>query len=1247
MNKLLKFTSTCAVLLFLTNCTNQSKHGIYINEFSASNSNGLVDTFSFKHVDWIELYNGYDTAISLNGYHLSEDINDTTKWTFPEGTLIKPNDYLIIYTDNKDTLLHSNFKLSRSGGTIVLFSKSNQIESSINYPEQKSNVSYGREYDGSDNWLFYDLPSPHSTNNEQLGITSLTTSNQLIYSLDPGFYNSDQTLTLSQDDGAEIRYTLNGDIPTRNSMHYDKPIKITQTTVVRAISIEKNKLVSSPLTKTYFMNVDKNMPVISVVSDSTSLFDTHTGVYSNSMRGIPRYGNLEFLEDEKEVINQEIDLKISGNIAREFEQKAMVIEANKRYGSEKINYQFFSNKRVYSYSRILLRGGGHPDKYETMFRDGLGQRLTDDHFIMEHSGYRPAILYLNGKYWGIYNIREKVNEDFLVDNLDLDHKKYSMLQDAWAKERNGKKKEYQKAKYYLKTCEKTSANYQKVKNLFDIDNFINYTISEVYASNIDWPNWNLKFWKEDKENAKWRWILIDLDFGYGSGTKVDFDMIEFITSKVKTKNTNPPQATSIFRNLFAFKEFKEEFLQRLAISLNEVYSEKRVVKFTNKFKKMREAEIPNHIERWKEFSYASPWKNTFKVPQTKENWYKKVRQIKKFAKTRPEHVRNHAIKKFSLEGMVKIKTKTSNGKIAINTIPILQDTLTGLYFKKIPIKLEAIPNMDSKFLYWIINNIKVYSKRHTFTANQNGKIEAVFEKNNRTQLPTIITKNTTLKLSDSPYIANKDVTVNKDAILTIEPGVKILFSEHKSIIIKGGLVCNGTKENPIELMPNTRIKVTEWGAILLDNTSSRVVLNHVNLISGSWYGNRLKSKATITSINSDVTLDFVNIKSSFFPFYSENGNIHIKNSEIFSSKTCDFINIKYAKSAIVENCTIHGNDYPDTDAIDFDQINNGIIRNNFISGFTGYNSDAIDIGEASSEILIEGNKIFNMTDKGISIGQGSSATIKNNFIYGCAMGIGIKDEGSLAIIDKNTFYGNKYGVATFEKNENAGGGTAHIQNCIFSENRKFAILSDSLSTVTIKNSICDAEILIGEQNIHGEVQFEDTETFNFNLKSTSPIAQLKSQIGASVELPNNATPDITFTEINYSKAGQNGFVDWIEIKNNTNKGINLTGWSITNDNHNKYIFPQNFILKSNTQIIITSHEAKYVWWNGISNDYRLGLPKKMATKGNSLRLYNESMNLVDQVHVKQLEIWPSYFRKKGIKLKKEKNTWKLESFSRQ
>ena len=1199
-------------IVLLSGCgegTREAEPGIYINEFLASNSNVLAEPLNNKQSDWIELYNAHDSVWDVSGYYLTDKATDTTKYALPTGTLIPAKGYLLVWADGVDSVLHTNFKLSRDGGGIALFSPEKKLLDQLIYGNQTFDVSRGRKWDGVDSWVYFDEPSPRSSNNAAVGEESLIFSDSPEFSQPAGFYPKHQKIELSAQMG-EIRYTLDGSRPTRNSPVYTSPLKIWLTTVVRAVCIEKGKLASQPITQTYFIKVNKEIPVISLVADSMALWDSATGIYANSLRGIDRLGNIEFFEKDSSVINQMVDVSLSGNVARFHGQKAFLVEAVAKYGKPTFEYQVFPNKRVYSFESILLRAGGHPDKYETMIRDGMGSYLTEAHTNLDHAAYRPAVVYLNGKYWGVYNIREKTNAGFLASNHQLDKDQFDMLQDFWGKVKQGNRDHYAVNKKFLIECEKTEENYARIAAAFDLDNFIDYFICEIYAANVDWPAWNIKYWREKNEGAKWKWILVDLDYAFDMGVRADYSMIDFVTSPVKTKATNVPGATVVLRKLLEFPAFRDAFIQRMAVSLNLMYAPDRVLGIIQEFKEEKASEMPKYLKRWKGSVYDSKW-GKLTLPGTVEKWNEKMDRLTQFVSARPDFIRKNMVDHFHLTGMASLTTKSAGGQIEINTLMVEEGECTGTYFKDVPMKLVPISAPGHAFVHWLIDGKVDTTRALEYIPRAEATIEAVFVKNSHTQLPCLIAGNMTLSAAKSPYFATCDVVVEKGATLTVEEGVQIFMEKHRSLLVYGGLKCNGTAEAPITIQPNPTTQAAQWGGLCLDHPTGKVELNHVNLLKGSWYEDRFKYKATLTAYHADVALDHVTVESAFFPFYSEYGKVYIGHSQLFSSKTCDFINVKYATEALVEGCELAGNTSPDTDGIDFDQIEKGTIRNNTIYGFFGSNSDAIDIGEGSSDILIEGNRIYNITDKGVSIGQGGSALIRNNLFSGCNMGVGIKDQNSTAHIESNTFYGNTYGVAVFEKNENAGAGSAVIQYCVFAKSAKTSILAEPSKNVEISHCLSSQNRFLGYGNVKIDPRFEAPLNYQFKLLPDSYAWEMSPNMGTEVSLPRRAsTLEILFLgkKVHHQK-GKAALCE-IELKNASAEDIDLSRWTLLNESHHRFAFPIGLVLKKGETLFLTNNMFRLVKKKPEITLVRDGINSKLLMKGKQLRLYDEKMNLI-------------------------------------
>ncbi|MBU1707237.1 lamin tail domain-containing protein [bacterium] len=138
---------------------------LYINEFMADNDATIADPQG-DYDDWIEIYNSGDIAINLGGLYLTDDLSSPDQWTFPD-TILEAGGFLLIWADDDegDEGLHTNFKLGASGEQIGLYDidRATPIDT-LTFGEQTVDVSYGRENDGASVWIFFDNPTPGSSN---------------------------------------------------------------------------------------------------------------------------------------------------------------------------------------------------------------------------------------------------------------------------------------------------------------------------------------------------------------------------------------------------------------------------------------------------------------------------------------------------------------------------------------------------------------------------------------------------------------------------------------------------------------------------------------------------------------------------------------------------------------------------------------------------------------------------------------------------------------------------------------------------------------------------------------------------------------------------------------------------------------------------------------------------------------------------------------------------------------------------
>ena len=1220
---------------------------IVLNEFLASNTQTNFDPQFTEYADWIELYNTGQDPVNLIGYYLTDDLAFPTKWRINFDVWIAPGGYRLFWANGKGFGNYTNFSLSSDMEEIGLVDMSGFLIDSISYPPQNADISYGRSPDNLEEWGFFYHPTP-SSGNDQTFLPELFFAESPSFSIQGGIYQNPGEVNISAiSPNAIIRYTLDGTIPGENSNLYNEPISMTDTvTIVRARVFESGFAPGNIISHTYICNRTFDLPVVCVTTDPDNLWNDTIGIYCFGTNGIlghdgfvanywhtnwERPANVEIYESNGEqVINQIAGIALNG-AKRNMGQKSLRLFARNKYGINKFNYRFFQDRENSSFSSLILRNGGYPDFSSSMIRDGLGQSLTIDKMKLDYQSYRQAVLYLNGVYWGIYNIREKQNEDYLAANDGVDPNNINLLEGENGFPIEGSNEDYILIRDFIDSNDiNTTENYSYVESKVDIDNYIDYQTTEIYLGNYDWPMINIKFWEKNNNNGKWKWILFDIDACFGLWGTYYKSFINHATATEGTGWPNPPNSTLFFRNMLNANKFRDRFVQRYAAHINTTFAPERINFYADSLKSNIASEIPEHINRWKDnvcidgtcVQTISEWEETFNV-------------IQEFANNRPGSTRENFMNKFNISGVYELSTEAMNGHIEINNVPMPSGIFTGIYFKSVPIQLTAIPDLGYKFAGWSGASIST-SPEIELTLSNTKHIKAWFELSDNTVLPEFFTIDDTLYTVLSPYMGMGDININAGVSVYIEPDVEILMPESCCINVYGQLIVNGTENDPVAIKANKEVGTNKWGALCFYNSTDSCLINNL-LISDASIG-RIDTLqiGAISSFNSKLFISGTNIDNSSQPFYAEFGEIQIINSFFRSNKTCDLINIKYADFALVEHCNLRGNEAPDTDAIDYDHISEGIIRNNIIYGFFGFNSDGIDIGEQAQDILIENNQIFNCNDKGISVGQASSAIIRRNVIFNCNLGVGVKDSLAFAYIDQNTFYNNNYAIACFEKNYNSGGGSALVKNSILANSKKHSYLKDEKSQLEISYSLSNTDLLSGTSNLFLDPLFVDTLIMNFELQNSSPCINSGDPLSPHDPDGSNAdmgayfsfvspieTNRIVINEINYHSDSLIDSGDWVELYNNSSTDIDLSGWILMDGkDDNRYNLPYGIMLKTNGYLVICNDKMKFCNVNHEVVNFVGNIPFLFDNNGEPIRLFDAEMNLIDLVEFDDKNPWP-------------------------
>lgn len=501
--------------------------------------------------------------------------------------------------------------------------------------------------------------------------------------------------------GAAVYYTTDGSRPTVNSTRYTAPINIKKTTVLKAIAVLKGEK-SRVFSNTYFLNEpETSIPVVSLSLASSVLFDPESGLFMKgdnasdaswmqpganfwSRREVT--ANFEYFEaDGKLVLQDQVGMRLFGGMSRLFPQKSLALVARSRYGDNRLRYPFFGKNGLKKFKYLVLRNSGS-DFGKTHFRDALMTHLVKD-WDLDVQDYQPAHVYINGKYWGILNIREKINRYYIASHFNVDADSVDLIEHRFTR-RFGSTKHYQRLLNYLeKNSLATDEKFAYVASQMEVNNFLDYQVAQIYFDNQD-AGGNIKFWRPQTPTGRWRWLLYDTDWGFGLNDPKAYrnNSLEFHTEPHGPNWPNPPWSTLILRKLLENKAFRNQFINRMADRLNDDFATEKVLADIERFYEKLKPEMPRHLQRWK---------------LREKTWLAEVNVLRRFAKERPQYMRQFLMKKFNTGELRNVSLGIAHGgKVFLNETIDFRDTFSGQYFEKVPIRLRAVPDLGYRFVGW-------------------------------------------------------------------------------------------------------------------------------------------------------------------------------------------------------------------------------------------------------------------------------------------------------------------------------------------------------------------------------------------------------------------------------------------------------------------------------------------------------------------------------------------------------------------
>lgn len=536
--------------------------------------------------------------------------------------------------------------------------------------------------------------------------------------------------------GQSIYFTTNGAWPDTNATLYTAPFTSDSTFVLRALIWENGVPQGEVLHRTYLLNTTHTFPVVSLIFNPADFFGLQTGIYTNFTQDIEAPAWFEFFDNNPDTlaVAQPVRVEIQGGASAYQAQKSLQI---KPLSGEWIEWPVFSSRPFYRYKRLVLRNSGQ-DWMVTQFRDAFATSLVDDISDfdamlqkpdLDLQAWRPAVVYFNGSYWGVYNIRERMNDHYVKQHYDLEDGQLDLVEN-YATAITGDSTDWFSLFTWMQNnfCS-VDSNYQYLARQVDYQNFLDYSVFNTIIDNQDWPGNNNRRWKQRTFDGKWRWLCYDLDFSFGLGQPATGgwnngdptpDALGRLLDSTSSVLPNPDWATLIFRRFWENESFRNEFANRTADWLNTLFAYNHVQERLNDFENLYQPEITEHYIRWWFGAYDDVWRQN-------------IDKIRYFSEQRPDfvraHLRNYFPEKNGNAGLTFSTEPHGAGTIQVNTISLGEDNMpwSGQYFENIPVPVKATPNPGWKFKTW--NAPEYFSSDTLLTIPAEGsyQIIAMFE----------------------------------------------------------------------------------------------------------------------------------------------------------------------------------------------------------------------------------------------------------------------------------------------------------------------------------------------------------------------------------------------------------------------------------------------------------------------------------------------------------------------------------------
>jgi hypothetical protein len=558
---------------------------------------------------------------------------------------------------------------------------------------------------------------------EEKDITGDDEEDTKVHLLPPaGFYSGELTIPVpAAVNGGEIYCSFDGS--ANYDQEFTEPITLTKNTPVRCAEFVDGEMVRES-SHTFFINENVSMPVVAISVDP-AFFQT-TYIYEPGCAGSnPKYCNpglmaeseypvhVEFFENGSSSAKKswQIDAGISlmGGWSRTYEKKSVSIKMRKIYEDGRLKYSMFTARpEANKFKGFNLRNGGN--RYVGDYHGDAALTSLAEGTSVDYQRSRMVVVFYNGKYYGIHDLRERLNEHFVETNYGIDSKQVDMVKhlDKDVIPTGGTADSYNAmlalfaGTNHFKTdtsdaaeAQIAEANYARVQTMLDVGNFADYLALELYIGNTDWPDNNVRAWRSADQPFKY--MVFDVDHGFGWPWRDYFGggtMINWLKRGGQRNCNGDGCVAGIYLKLIQNPDFKRLFINHGAVLLTSYLTSERVNAAVEQINQQLPAsEIDRDL-------------NTLVRPQYAYGDFDRTgSHITSYGSTRTSTIRSEYRTEFGLGSDISVTVASQgSGKVLVDGMTLPSTNYTGKFFAGNDLLLTAVPSAGSTFTGWTDGN---------------------------------------------------------------------------------------------------------------------------------------------------------------------------------------------------------------------------------------------------------------------------------------------------------------------------------------------------------------------------------------------------------------------------------------------------------------------------------------------------------------------------------------------------------------